>query len=103
MSGRHLEPSGSIWKHFEVPGGEEGDFGGFEIDFCLKIMLFLAQHHENLEKTVCLYEFVLKSRRFARSFYRKWSFYDAFLKVGFTKYQFLHGPAALLAWVRGDI
>ena len=48
VSGRHLEPSGSIWKHFEVPGGEEGDSGGFEIDFCLKIVLFLAKNHENL-------------------------------------------------------
>ena len=47
-SGRHLEPSGGIWKHFEVPGGEEGDSGGFEIDFCLKIIVFLARNHENL-------------------------------------------------------
>ena len=103
MSGRHLEPSGSIWKHFEVPGGEEGDSGGFEIDFCLKIVLFLAPSNENLKTHMCLYEFVLKSRRFARSFYRKWSFYEAFLKVGFTKYQFLHGAVALRPSVRGDI
>ena len=103
MSGRHLEPSGGIPKHFEVPGGEEGDSGGFEIDFCLKIVLFLAKNNENLKKPVCLYAFVLKSRRFARSFYRKWSFYEAFLKVGFTKYQFLHGAVALRLWVRGDI
>ena len=102
-SGRHLEPSGGIWKHFEVPGGEEGDSGGFEIDFCLKIVLFLAKNHENLKKPVCLYAFVLKSRRFARSFYRKWSFYEAFLKVGFTKYQFLHGPTALRSSVREDM
>ena len=47
-SGRHLEPSGGIWKHFEVPGGEEGDSGGFEIDFCLKIVLFFAKNNENL-------------------------------------------------------
>ena len=59
--------------------------------------------NENLKKPVCLYEFVLKSRRFARSFYRKWSFCEAFLKVGFTKYQFLHGPVALRSSPRGDI
>ena len=89
-SRRHLggvsEASGAIWKHFEVPGGEEGDSGGFEIDFCLKIVLFLAKNNENLKKLVCLYEFVLKSRRFARSFYRKWSFYEVFLTVRLLKY-----------------
>ena len=47
VSGRHLEPSGSIWKHFEVPGGEEGDSGGFEIDFCLKIIVFLTTNNEH--------------------------------------------------------
>ena len=103
MSGRHLEPSGSIWKHFAVPRGEEGDSGAFEIDFCLKIILFLAPSNENLKKPMRLYEFVIKSRRFARSFYRKWSFYEAFLKVGFTKYQFSHGAVALRSSPRGDI
>ena len=53
-SGRHLEASGAIWKHFELPGGEEGDFGGFEIDFCLKIIAFLAKNNENLKKPRCL-------------------------------------------------
>ena len=43
-SRRHLEASGAIWTHFEVPGGEEGDSGGFEIDFYLKIIAFLTNN-----------------------------------------------------------
>jgi len=36
------EASGAIWKHFEVPGTTEGDSGGFENYFCLRINMFLA-------------------------------------------------------------
>ena len=49
------EASGAIWKHFEVPGGEEGDSGGFEIDFCLKLIMFLAKFM-NILKNLCVYK-----------------------------------------------
>ena len=58
-SGRHPEASGSIWTHFEVPGGEEGDFGGFDIDFCLKIMACLGlfgQKTTKILKKRCAYK-----------------------------------------------
>ena len=44
------EASGAIWKHFEVSGGAEGDSGGFENDFCLKVITFLSKSMKIFKK-----------------------------------------------------